>query len=79
MSTGADLASHRVHWPRQWVVWFLVCLVGVAGIGVGIDRAFFSGGQVQYSWPPEPCVVEGSAPAAVPFVFRRTARSRTGA
>ena len=28
------------------------------GIGVGIDRAFFSG-QAQYSWPPEPCVVQG--------------------
>ena len=58
MSTGATLASHRAHWPRQWVVWFLVGLVAVAGIGVGIDRAFFSG-QAQYSWPPEPCVVQG--------------------
>ncbi len=58
MSTGANLASHRVHWPRRWVVWFLVGLVAAAGIGVGIDRAFFSG-QARYSWPPEPCVVEG--------------------
>ena len=58
MSTGANLASHRADWPRQWVVWFLVGLVAVAGIGVGIDRAFFSG-QAQYSWPPEPCVVQG--------------------
>jgi pimeloyl-ACP methyl ester carboxylesterase len=32
--------------------------VAAAGIGVGIDRAFFSG-QTQLSWPPEPCVVQG--------------------
>jgi pimeloyl-ACP methyl ester carboxylesterase len=42
-------------------VWLLVGLVGfmaAAGILVGIDRAYFSG-QPRYSWPPEPCVVEG--------------------
>jgi pimeloyl-ACP methyl ester carboxylesterase len=39
-------------------VWLLVGLVAAVGIGVGIDRAFFSE-QEQYSWPPEPCVVEG--------------------
>jgi hypothetical protein len=39
-------------------VWFLVGLVAAAGVGVGIDRAFFSG-RARYSWPPEPCVVEG--------------------
>jgi pimeloyl-ACP methyl ester carboxylesterase len=55
MSTGANLASHRAHWPRQWIVWFLVA---VASVGVGIDRAFFSG-QALYAWPPEPCVVQG--------------------
>ncbi len=58
MATGADLASHRLHWPRRRVVWFLVGLVAAAGIGVGIDRAFLSG-QARYGWPPEPCVVEG--------------------
>ena len=36
----------------------LLGLVAVAGIGVGIDRAFFSG-ETRYSWPPEPCVVQG--------------------
>ena len=29
-----------------------------ASVAVGIDRAFFSG-QAQWSWPPEPCVVQG--------------------
>jgi pimeloyl-ACP methyl ester carboxylesterase len=58
MSTVVRRASHRVHWPRQWVVWSLVGLVAAAGIGVGIDRAFFSG-YARYSWPPEPCVVDG--------------------
>ena len=58
MSTPAHPAPHRVHWPHRWVVWSLVGLVAAAGIGAGIDRAFFSG-QPQYSWPPEPCMVEG--------------------
>ncbi len=58
MSTGAHPVPHRVHWLHRWVVWLLVGLVAAAGIGVGIDRAFFSG-QAQYSWPPEPCVVQG--------------------
>jgi pimeloyl-ACP methyl ester carboxylesterase len=39
----------------------LVGLVAAAGIGlgvaVGIDRVFFS--EEQWSWPPEPCVIEG--------------------
>ena len=58
MSTGAQPLQHRVHWPRRWVGWLLIGLVAVAGIGVGIDRAFFSG-ETRYSWPPEPCVVQG--------------------
>jgi pimeloyl-ACP methyl ester carboxylesterase len=33
-------------------------LVAAAGIVVGVDRAFFSS-QARWSWPPEPCVVEG--------------------
>jgi pimeloyl-ACP methyl ester carboxylesterase len=32
--------------------------VVAVGIAVGIDRAFLSG-QARWSWPPEPCVVEG--------------------
>ena len=61
MSTAAHPSPHRVHRRRRWVVW---CLVGVAvagigvGVAVGVDRAFFSG-EAQWSWPPEPCVVQG--------------------
>ena len=62
MSTGAHPAPHRVHRWRGWVVWFWVGLVAAAGISagaaVGVDRAFFSG-EARYSWPPEPCVVQG--------------------
>ena len=58
MSTRAQPVPHRVHRPHRWVVWLLVGLVAAVGIGVGIDRAFFAG-QEQYSWPPEPCVVQG--------------------
>ena len=43
---------------HRWVVWSVVGLVAAGGIGVGIDRAFLSG-QTRYSWPPEPCVVQG--------------------
>ena len=61
MSTGAHPAPHRVHRRRRWVVWSLVGLVAVVGIGVGVavgvDRAFFR--EAQWSWPPEPCVVKG--------------------
>ena len=58
-------AAHRVHRPHRWVVWLLVGLVAAAGIGlgivVGIDRAFYSQAQQSWpwSWPPEPCVVQG--------------------
>ncbi len=58
MSKGVHRVPHRVHRLHRWVVWLLVGLVAVAGICVGIDRAFFSG-QAQWSWPPEPCVVQG--------------------
>ena len=62
MSTDPHHAAHRVHRRRRWVVWALVGLAAAAGIGVGvavgIDRAFFSG-EAQWSWPPEPCVVQG--------------------
>ena len=58
MSTRARRAPHRALRPNRWVVWSLVGLVAVAGIGLGVDRAFFSG-QTRYAWPPEPCVVQG--------------------
>ena len=58
MSRSAQAARHRARRPHRWVLWLLVGLVAAAGICVGIDRAFFSG-QAQWSWPPEPCVVQG--------------------
>ena len=58
MSTRAHPLWHRTQWPRRWFLLPLVGLVAVAGFGVGIDRAFFSG-QTQDVWPPEPCVVQG--------------------
>ena len=53
-----QIPAGRVRRCRRWAVWFLVGLLAAAGIGVGIDRAFLSG-QMRYSWPPEPCVVDG--------------------
>jgi pimeloyl-ACP methyl ester carboxylesterase len=62
LSTGGYPEPHRTHRPHRWVVWLPVGLVAAAGlllsIVVGIDRVFFSG-QAQYSWPPQPCVVQG--------------------
>ena len=61
MSTRAQPVPHRFHWPHRWIVWLLIGLVGpvaAVGIVVGLDRAFFSA-EARYSWPPEPCVVEG--------------------
>jgi pimeloyl-ACP methyl ester carboxylesterase len=59
MPTGRRPAPNRVHRLHRWRVWLLVGLVIAGAIGVGIDRALFSGSQAQYSWPPEPCVVQG--------------------
>ena len=47
MSTGAHPLPQRTHWPRRWFFLLLVGLVAVAGIGVGINRASFSG-ETQY-------------------------------
>ena len=62
MSTGAHPVPHRFHRPRRWVLWMVIGLVvapvAAVGIAVGVDRAFFSG-QAHWSWPPEPCVVQG--------------------
>jgi pimeloyl-ACP methyl ester carboxylesterase len=62
MSTGAIRAPHRFHRPRRWVLWVVIGLVvapvAAVGIAVAVDRAFFTS-QARYSWPPEPCVVQG--------------------
>ncbi|HSJ62320.1 MAG TPA: alpha/beta hydrolase [Gemmatimonadaceae bacterium] len=39
-------------------MWLGVGLVAAAGLGVGIERGFFSD-QARLTWPPEPCVVQG--------------------
>jgi pimeloyl-ACP methyl ester carboxylesterase len=58
MSTGAHPLPHKTHWPRRWFFLLLVGALALAGIGVGISRTVFSG-ETRYSWPPEPCVVQG--------------------
>lgn len=62
MSTGSHPVPHRFHWPGRWVLWVVIGLVvapvAAVGIAVAVDRAFFSD-QAKYSWPPEPCVVQG--------------------
>ena len=50
----------RVRSRHTWVVWLLLAgFVVAAGIGVGIDRAFFSGHEARLGWPPKPCVIQG--------------------
>ena len=48
------------------------------GIVVGIDRAFFSG-QARYSWPPEPCVVQGIDARCGSFVVPENRAKPNGA
>jgi pimeloyl-ACP methyl ester carboxylesterase len=60
VSTRAHAASHRVR-RRRWAVWSVVGVAAALTIGVGaavvVDRVFFS--EQRWSWPPEPCVVQG--------------------
>jgi len=62
MATRSSPAPRRLRRPDRWIGWSLVGLAAAAGIVigtlVGVDRAFFSG-PARYSWPPEPCVVQG--------------------
>ena len=62
MSTGSHPVPRRFPRPRRWVLWLVIALVvapvAAVGIAVAADRVFFSG-QAQWSWPPEPCVVQG--------------------
>ena len=68
---------HRVSRLDRWVVWLLVGFVAAAGIGVGIDRAFFSG-QAHQSWPPEPCEVQGIDARCGTFVVPENRAKRDG-
>ena len=62
MSTSAHPVRRRFRWPHRWVLWVAIGLVvapvAAVAIAVAVDRVFFSG-QAQWSWPPEPCVVQG--------------------
>jgi pimeloyl-ACP methyl ester carboxylesterase len=68
MSTAAQHVPHRIH---RWAVWLSVGVVAAAGIGIGaavaVDRAFFSN-QARWSWPPEPCTVQGADARCGTFV-----------
>ena len=62
MSTGEHPAPRRVGRCRRRALWLVVGLVAAActvlGAVVGIDR-LSSSGEIQWAWPPEPCVVQG--------------------
>ena len=58
-------------------MWLLVGLVAAAGIGVGIERAFFSG-RAHRSWPPEPCEVQGIDARCGTFVVPENRAKRDG-
>jgi pimeloyl-ACP methyl ester carboxylesterase len=61
------------------VIGLVVAPVAAVGIAVAVDRAFFSG-HAQYSWPPEPCVVQGVDARCGTFVVpedRETPNGRT--
>src|SRR6476646_508772 len=75
MHSVAHRASLRR--PSRRIVMALVGLSAIAGIGGGIDRAFFSG-QARYSWPPEPCVVEGISARCGTFVVPEDRAKPTG-
>ena len=68
---------HEPGRPRWWAVWSVVGLVAAAGIGAGINQAFFSG-QGRYSWPPEPCVVDGINARCGTFVVPENRAKPTG-
>ncbi len=72
VSTGAHQLPHRVHWPHRRALWLLAGLVAAAGVAVGIDRAFFSGG-VQPSRPALQQILDhfvrsGVAPGVTAYV-----------
>jgi pimeloyl-ACP methyl ester carboxylesterase len=58
VSTGAREVPGRILRRHRWVWWLLPVLAAVAGLALGVDRAFLSG-RARLSWPPKPCVVQG--------------------
>jgi pimeloyl-ACP methyl ester carboxylesterase len=81
VSRATHPVTRRVRWRPRRVLWLLVGLVAAAGIIlgilVGIDRAFFSG-QARFSWPPEPCVVQGIDARCGTFVVPENHAKPTG-
>jgi len=74
VSTGAQPLPHRMHWPHRRVLWLIVGLAVLAGIAVGVDRAFFWGGG-QPSRPALQQILDGlvsgpqrAAPGATAYV-----------
>jgi pimeloyl-ACP methyl ester carboxylesterase len=50
--------TRRLRRPPRRLVVLLISLSVAAAIVVAVDRGFFSR-EAQWSWPPEPCVVQG--------------------
>ena len=47
MSTGVQPLPHRVHWPHQKVLWFVIGLIAAAGIAVGVGGVFLAAQQTR--------------------------------
>jgi D-alanyl-D-alanine carboxypeptidase len=75
LATGAQQVPHRVHRPQRSLRWLLAGLAGLAvaaGIAVGIDRTWFSGGS-QPSRPAAQQILDrlvqsGAAPGVTAYV-----------
>jgi DNA-binding NarL/FixJ family response regulator len=52
-------------------------VIVAAGVGIGIDRAV-SSGETRYSWPPEPCVVQGVDARCGTFVVPESRSTPSG-
>ncbi len=47
MSTSSQPLAHRLHFPQRRVVWLVAGLVAVAGIAIGVYRAFLAGQETR--------------------------------